>query len=96
MGHGFWGGCCSGFFRGFGGLGLLGPILNLVITAGVIIGIVVLAIWTVRRLSYGQSTGLSQSTQQENIQAPMEILKARYAGGEINREEYQEMKKDLK
>lgn len=92
MGHGIWGGCYSGIFGGFGGLGLLGPIWNLVITAATIIGVVVLVIWAVRRLSSSQKT----SWQSGSMQSPLEILKARYAGGEITRDEYQEMLKDLK
>jgi putative membrane protein len=96
MGHGMWGGCCSGLFGGFGGLGLVGPILNLVITAGLIIGVVVLIIWAIRRLSSSQNTVLNRLNQQGIAQAPLEILKSRYAGGEITREEFIDMKKDLK
>ncbi|MEF9427019.1 MAG: hypothetical protein L0956_07550 [Candidatus Mariimomonas ferrooxydans] len=86
MGHGLWGGCRSGIFGGFGGLGLVGPILNLVITVGLIIGGVVLIIWTIRRLSSNQITGLNRGNLQEIVQAPLDILKSRYAGGEITRE----------
>jgi putative membrane protein len=35
-------------------------------------------------------SGLSQSKQ-----TPLEILKARYAGGEITREEYEQARRDL-
>lgn len=48
---GMWGGCCSGNFGDYGSLGWFGPILNLIIIAGVIIGLVWLLVWTVRRLS---------------------------------------------
>ncbi len=93
MGHGMWGGCCSGIFSG---LGMVGSILNLVLSAGLIIGIVVLIIWAIRRFSSSQNTVLNRSTQQDIMQSPLEILKSRYAGGKITREEFMDMKEDLK
>ena len=96
MGHGFLGGCCSGILGGYGALGILGPILNLVISAVFIIGITVLLIWAVRRLTSGNNSGLGQTSQLESLQNPQEILKVRYASGEITQQEYKDMKKDLK
>ena len=96
MGYGMWGGCCSGIFGGFGGFGLVGSILNIVITVGLIIGIVWLVIWIVRRLSSNQKTLLSQSGSSDNMKSPLDILKVRYARGEITRDEYQDMLTDLK
>ncbi len=96
MGHGFWSGCCSGLLGGFGGLGLVGSILNLVISIGIIIGIVVLLIWIVRRMKSGNNFGKSQTTQVDSLQNPLGILKIRYASGEITQQEYQDMKKNLK
>ena len=95
MGHGFWGGCCSGLMGGFGGLGPVGSILNLVISTGLIIGVVVLLIWIVRRLTFGNNFGKGQTTQQDSLQDPLGILKVRYASGDITQQEYQDMKKDL-
>ncbi len=96
MGYGMWGGCCSGIFRGFGGFGLVGSLLSLVITVGLIIGIVWLVIWIVRRLSSNQKMSLSQSGLPDNMKSPLDILKVRYARGEITRDEYQDMLTDLK
>lgn len=96
MGYGMWGGCCSGIFGSFGGFGLVGSILSLVITVGLIIGIVWLIIWIVRRLSSNQKTYLSQSGLPNNMKSPLDILKVRYARGEITRDEYQDMLTDLK
>jgi putative membrane protein len=96
MGYGMWGGCCSGIFGSFGGFGLVGSILSLVITVGLIIGIVWLVIWIVRRLSSNQKTYLSQSGLPDNMKSPLDILKVRYARGEITRDEYQDMFTDLK
>lgn len=88
-------GCCGGFFGGMGGWGIFGPALGLLFTLGLIIGFVILAVWAVRQLS-SRSPG-AERTQGDsvNTQSPMEILKARYARGEITRDEYQEMKAAL-
>ena len=87
------GGMMGGY--GFGGFGLIGMILNLVITVGLIVGIVLLVAWLVRRLgSQGGAFSAGQQPGQAAI-APREILQARYARGEIKRDEYQQMLSDL-
>jgi putative membrane protein len=92
--HGF-GGCCGfGGFGAFGSLGWIGWIINLVITVGVIIGFVLLVIWAVRRLSSARGSGMDSANVQTHSTAT-EILKARYARGEITREEYRQMLADL-
>lgn len=82
-------------FGGFGTFGLISGILNLVITVGVIAGIVALAIWLVRRL--GQESGVPTSAKSLTVEgpSPREILQARYARGEIDRDEYQQIFSDL-
>lgn len=70
-----------------GGFGLLGLIFNLVI----IIGIVILIVWAAKRFA-GGSTNWNQPSAS---QSPREILQARYARGEITREQYQQMLSDL-
>ena len=65
------------------GYGLIG----LIFTLAIIVGIVILIVWAVRRFSSGASSSGGQS--------PREILQTRYARGEITREQYQEMLKDL-
>jgi len=87
------GGMMGGY--GFGSFGLIGMILNLVITVGLIVGIVLLVAWLVRRLgSQGGAFSAGQQPGQAAI-APREILQARYARGEIKRDEYQQMLSDL-
>ena len=86
MGTGMMGG------GGFGGFGLIGMVLNLVITVAVIIGIVWLVIWLVRRAG---SNGQPLFSPAPSVQSPREIVQTRYARGEINREEYQELLADL-
>lgn len=92
MGHGLWGGCCSGLLGGFGSMGILGPILNLVLSVGLIIGLVVFLVWIVRRL--GNGTRNSQTGSGETN--PLDILKMRYAKGEITQQEFMDISKDLK
>lgn len=75
---------------GFGGFGMG---LGLILTIGLIIGLVLLMIWAVRMVGSNQNNpGLFTNSQTEN---PMEILKARYAKGEITKEEYEEMRQTI-
>jgi putative membrane protein len=69
---------------GMMGFGLIGMLFNLV----VVVGVVVLAVWAVKRFTSSGSQGFGG-------QSPKDILQARYARGEITREQYQEMLKDL-
>jgi len=83
----------NGYGPGYGGFGYgwIGMLVNLAITVVLLVGIVLLVVWVVRRLSAnGQSirpAGLPET--------PQEILKARYARGEITREQFLEMSKEL-
>lgn len=88
--HGF-GGCCG--WGSFGAFGSFGWILNLVITIGLIVGVIILIVWMVRRLSSGSQGSGSYSLSQGNT--AREILQNRYARGEISRDEYQQMLSDL-
>lgn len=95
VGHGMWG-CCGGFFGGMGGWGIFGSIISLLFTVGLIIGFVILVIWAVRQLSSHSAGSTGQMRESGSAQTPLEILSARYARGEITRDEYQEMKADLR
>lgn len=71
--------------HGFWGMGLIGLIFNLAI----IIGIVILIVWAVKRFTSGNPVpGASAQT-------PREILQSRYAHSEITRDQYQQMLSDL-
>ncbi len=90
------GGMMNGFgFGGFGTFGLIGMILNLIITIGLIVGIVLLVVWAVRRLSSEGQRGYGRTQLTEAQTSPKEILQLRYAHGEITREQYQQMLSDL-
>jgi putative membrane protein len=84
-----------GGIGGFGGIGIVGALLNLVITGGVIVGLVLLVLWVVRRPSSNESVGQALTGQPQPDQSPREILMQRYARGEIDREQYQTMLADL-
>ena len=61
------------------GFGLIVPL--------VLIGVVAYAL--------GWRPQLNQMGPTQTIQTPVELLKARYARGEISREEYDQMRRDL-
>ena len=75
-----------------GAFSWIGCILGLVITVAVIVGVVLLVIWLVRRLS--ASSQVSSSPMAPN-QSAKDIASARYARGEVTREEYQQILADL-
>jgi len=53
----------------------------------VVIGVILLIVWAVRRTS--------RQEHRWDEETALDILKKRYARGEINKEEYETMKKDL-
>ena len=67
---------------GFGGFGVVGMIIFWVVFVGAIVFLVRVFSNSVREHKSGSQT-------------PMEILKKRYARGEINHDEYERMKHDL-
>ena len=84
-----------GGFGGYGSFGWIGMILNLVITLGIIIGVILLIVWAVRRLSSNGQVPSSMSRIAGMGTSAREILNTRYARGEITREQYKEMVADL-
>ncbi len=75
-----------GFLGNFGVWGLIGLILNLVFWVGLIAGLTLLVVWAIRRTRVPAAAG--QPTSKE-------ILQARYARGEITREQYELGKQDI-
>ncbi len=67
-----------------GGFGLIGLLFNALVLAG----IVVLIVWAVNRFS-------GTANVPPASQSAREILQARYARGEITREQYQQMLSDI-
>ncbi|MFQ6040608.1 MAG: SHOCT domain-containing protein [Candidatus Poribacteria bacterium] len=67
------------------GFGIWGGIMMFVFWIAVIVGIVFLVKWIVDQ----------SRTDQRRDESPLEILKRRYASGEITKEEFEEKKRDL-
>jgi putative membrane protein len=84
--YGFgWGMMGRGMMFGFPFIGGIGMFLFwLLIIAGVV--------WLIRSLSRGAGTAGTNATTNES---PLEILKRRYAKGEITKEQFNEMKNTL-
>lgn len=72
---------------GFGMMGAFG-LLGLLFNALILVGIVVLVVWAARRI-------FARNGQPPSGQSAREILQARYARGEITREQYQQMLGDV-
>jgi putative membrane protein len=77
---------------GYGGFGWIGLIFNLVITIGILVGIILLVVWVVRQIS---PSAKKRSSGVGTIPSAVETLKVRYAKGEISREEYQQILRDI-
>lgn len=83
---------CSmgGFDLGFGG-GYLGMIIGLII----LMGIILVVIWIASKLLKNNNLGLNNLGTKIDKEKPLDILKRRYALGEINQKEFEKMKKEL-
>jgi putative membrane protein len=80
-----------GHMWGDGWMWLIGALVMFIFWGGVI-GLVIIAIRAVARSNRDGNEPRSSSYQREN---PKEILKERYARGEISRDEYLAMRRDL-
>jgi putative membrane protein len=86
-------------FGGFGGFGWIGSIIGLVIMIAIVVALIMLTIYAIRGLTRsrsGQNVIPQGPAGVPPLQTPKEILQARYARGEITREQYLAMLEDLK
>jgi len=72
----------------FGGWGIVWMIFIFIFIAAIITGIILLIVWMVKKTSY---SGYPQDKQGRAL----DILKERYARGEITKKEYESIKKDI-
>ncbi len=79
----------SGGWFGLGGIGMM--IIGFLGFVLLVVGIVYILRWIFYVPGYGERRYRKYVGSEESL----EILKKRYANGEINREEYEKMKKDL-
>jgi putative membrane protein len=84
MGPGMMGGWGMGY-----GMGWFGMIISLAFWILIIIGLVFLIRWLAISVRDGGVRGHG------NIDTPLDILKKRYVKGEISKEEYETIKKDI-
>jgi len=92
-------GAAANMMRGGRGGGfLLGGLMSLLWTVLIVLAV----LWVVR--NWSQITGYVRRTASSvqastpavaSLQTPLEILQTRYAKGEINREEYENIRRDL-
>ena len=73
---------------GFGSFGLMGGLIGLLFNIAILVGIVLLVVWTVQKFSHSTSSSASLTSPQQVLSA-REILDIRYARGELTRDEYQ-------
>ena len=74
-----------GSLGNFGVWGWVGFILNLALWFGLLVGLILLAVWAMRRARVPATTGLPTAK---------EVLQAQYARGEITRDEYESRKQE--
>ena len=80
-----WPNMMGGFFGG--GIGWIGMIFGFIFFVAIVIGVILLIVWLVRRSGYS----ITDKTSTHSL----EILKERYAKGELTKEQYENMKKEL-
>ncbi len=86
------GGCCGwGGWWGLGSFGWIGLVFNLILWVLIILAV----IWGIRWILRSTSVPATTSQTPTKSEDPKRLLQLRYARGEITREEYLQMLKDL-
>lgn len=82
------GGMMDGFGCSSGGFGLIGMFIGLIFWILIIVGIVLLIKWLLDQGKQGEQLSMTE-------ESAMDILNKRYAKGEISKEKFEQMKRDL-
>ena len=85
----------GGMMGGFGGMGLFGGLAGFLLLLLLLAGLVALGIWLWRTFGSQAGTGFIAAPQQSQRGSALDILKRRYASGEIDRDEYESIKESL-
>lgn len=85
MGHGIGGGLGWGFF-----------IIAGLFKIALLVAVIWLIVWAVRRFTSHPVAQTPSSNGSQSAAAAIEVLQARYARGEVTREQYLEILEDLK
>jgi putative membrane protein len=78
-----------GYMGGWGGMGWFGGIFMIVFWILIIVGLVFLIKWLIQSTGHGKSSAGASSTR------ALDILRERYARGEIDKTQFESMKRDL-
>ncbi len=74
---------------GAGGFGIFGAILSLLFFLLIVVGIIIFIYWIIKQFTPGITSQIPSTNR------ALEILKERYAKGEITKEEFEEMRKEI-
>lgn len=85
----------GGMMTGLGSFGLLGGLFGLLFNLTLIVGVIVLVVWAVRKFSGSGGSATPGSQFFNQGPSAREILDQRYARGELNRDEYREKLADI-
>lgn len=89
----------GGFGSGFGTFGLASGLIGQVFNLVILIGIVLLIAWAVQKFSRSSQpelpAGSSTGSVAGRVSSAREVLDARYARGELTREEYRTILGDI-
>lgn len=82
-----------GWYGVGGGLGWIGMIFGALFSLALLVGLILLIVWGIRRLAGGNHSQPMPPAQSQP--SAKEVLQARYARGELTREQYKEILADL-
>lgn len=87
--------CHGGFTMMMGPWGWSGMWFGWLLMVGFTVAVILLIVWLVRLSAPGRNENTGESRVAQRNESALEILQARYARGEISKEEYLEMRATL-